>query len=166
MGTARRHFPRSSSRGQPNRIGYRQRRSQDFFLGGGATRYIFVTPLREPTAFSGGGVVTEIFPVSKSITFPRFRDIFGTFSGHLRIVRRFMDIAEIQGRFPCLLTHSNHVTTSIHSGKKTFNKSLGGPWPPWPPLATPLDTGSAFDRVNNRLVSKTRATRSSQGRTR
>ena len=41
----------------------RQRRSQDFFFGG-ATRYIFVTsPVREPTAFSGGGGgrVAEMF---------------------------------------------------------------------------------------------------------
>ena len=45
---------------------------------------------------------------------------------------------KIQGHFPCLLTHSNHVTTSIHSGKKHLPKVWGGPWPPWPPLATPL----------------------------
>ena len=87
----------------------------------------------------GGGLVADIFPVNKSITFPRFRDIFCTFSAHLRIIRCLWTLAEIQGHFPCLLTHSNHVTASIHSGKKTFTKSLGGPWPPWPPpLATPL----------------------------
>ena len=58
-----------------------------FFLGG-ATRYIFVTSpgtdriqwgdifsdLNYRIGFSGGGgVVAEIVPVSKSITFPRFR---------------------------------------------------------------------------------------------
>ena len=84
----------------------KQRRSQDFFLGG-ATRYIFVTSpgadriqwgggvVAEIFMISvtgsdsvGGGVVAEMFPVIKSIAFPRFRDIFCTFSGHLRIVRR------------------------------------------------------------------------------
>ena len=75
------------------------------FVWGGATRYIFVTSPRESTAFSGGGgvvaeisvisitgsdsvgggVVAEIFPVNKSITFPRFRDILGTFSAHMRL---------------------------------------------------------------------------------
>ena len=83
--------------------------------------------------FSGGGVVAEIFPVNKSITFPRFRDILGTFSAHLRIIHRLWALAEIQGHFPCLLTHSNRVTTSIHSGKKNLLKLWGGPWPPGPP---------------------------------
>ena len=74
----------------------------------------------------GAGVVAEIFPVNKSITFPRFRDIFGTFSGHLRIIRRLWTLAGFKEHFPCLLSHSNHVTTSIHSGKKHFPKVLGG----------------------------------------
>ena len=125
------------------------------FFGGGATRYIFVTSpgadriqwgggvvaeiifreLNYRIGFSeGGGVVAEIFPVDKSITFPRFRDILGTFSGHLRIIRRLWTLAKIQGHFPCLLTHSNHVTTSIHSGKKHLTKV----WPP-PDYATVLN---------------------------
>ena len=108
--------------------------------GGGSSRNVPCSQLPDRIQWGGGGgVVAEIFPLNKSITFPRFRDIFGTFSGHLRIIRRLWTLAEIQGHFPCLLAHSNHVTTSIHSGKKTFTKSLGGPWPPWPPpLATPL----------------------------
>ena len=61
------------------------------------------------------------------------RDIFGTFSSHLRIIRRLWKLAEIQGHFPCLLTHSNHVTTSIHSGEKHLPKVWGGAWPPCPP---------------------------------
>ena len=124
---------------------------------GGGPPGTYSSPLREPTAFSGGGVVAElfrdlnyrigfsggggvvaeIFPLDKSITFPRFRDVFGTFSGHLRIIRRFWTLAEIQGHFPCLLTRSNHVTTSINSGKKHLPKVWGGA-KNWPPLATPL----------------------------
>ena len=128
---------------------------------GGATRYIFVTSpgadriqwggggvvadifryLNYRIGFSGGGgggVVAEIFPGNKSITFPRFRRIFCTFSGHLGIIRRLWTLAEIHGHFPCLLTHSNHLTTSIHSGKKQSPKVWGGHGPPGPPLATPL----------------------------
>ena len=85
--------------------------------GGGSSRNFRYLGCR--IGFSGGGgVVAEIFPVNRSMTFPRFRDILGTFSAHLRIVRRLWTLAEVQGHFPCLLTHSNHVTTSIHSGKK------------------------------------------------
>ena len=43
-------------------IPWGQRRSQDFCLGG-ATRYIFRHLSGEPAAFSGGGVVAEIFRV-------------------------------------------------------------------------------------------------------
>ena len=128
-----------------------------FVWGGGATRYIFrhlsgsrphsvgggssrnfpLSHLPDQIQW-GGGVVAEIFPVHKSITFPRFPDILGTFSGHRRITRRLWTLTEIQAHFPGLLTHSNHVTTSIHSRKKHLSKVWGGPWPPWPPLATPL----------------------------
>ena len=76
----------------------------------------------------GGGVVAEFFSVHKSVTFPRFRDILAAFSGHLRINRRLWTLTQIQAHFPGLLAHSNHVTTSIHSRKKTFTKSLGAPW--------------------------------------
>ena len=96
----------------------------------------FPSSLREPTAFSGGGVVADIFPASKSITFPRFLGIFGTFhtfSGHLRIARRLWTLTEIQAHFPGLLTHSNHVTTSIHSRKKHLPKVWGGHGPLAPP---------------------------------
>ena len=101
-------------------------------MGGGGSSRNF-SDLDYRIGFSGGGVVAEIFPVNKSITFPRFRDILGTFSAHLRIIHRLWALAEIQGHFPCLLTHSNRVTTSIHSGKKHLQKVWGGPWPPWPP---------------------------------
>ena len=59
--------------------------------------------------------------------------MFGTFLGRLRIIRRLWTLADIQGHFPCLLTHSNHVTTSIHSGKKHLPKVWGGGMAPWPP---------------------------------
>ena len=39
-----------------------QRRSQDFCLGGHPVH--FPSSLREPTAFSGGGVVAEVFPLT------------------------------------------------------------------------------------------------------
>ena len=41
----------------------------------------------------------------------------GNFFGHFRVTSRLSE---------------------IHCRKKIFTKSLGGPWPPWPPLATPL----------------------------
>ena len=64
----------------------------------------------------GGGVVADIFPVNKSISLPRFPDIFGTFSDH----PPFMDTHGTH--FPRMLTHSNHVTTSINSGKNICQK--------------------------------------------
>ena len=111
------------------------------FVWGGATRYIFRHLSGEPTAFSGGGgssrsfpwnrlpdhiqwggVVAEIFHVHKSIAFPRFRHIFATFSGQRRLLTT---LTGIKAHFPGLLINSFQ--------KKTFTRSLGGPWPPWPP---------------------------------
>ena len=73
-----------------------QRRSQDICLGGGhpadATRYI-LRHLREPTRFSGGGVVADIFRDLHERT--RFAGGGGT---------------EIPGDFAGLLTHSKNVT--------------------------------------------------------
>ena len=105
-----------------------------FSGGGGVVAEIF-RDLNYRVGFSGGGggVVADIFPVNGSITFPRFLDIVGTFSGHLRIIRRLWTLAGIQAHFPCLLTHSSHVTTSIHSGKKNLPKVWGGHGPPGPP---------------------------------
>ena len=39
--------------------------------------------------------------------------------------------------------------SEIHSRKKTFTKSLGGPWPPWPPpgYATDSDRGDLLEKV-------------------
>ena len=122
------------------------------FFGGGATRtFSVISPGGRPHSVGGGGS-SRNFPSSqlpdqiqwgggssrqfsrcKSITFPRFRNIFGTFSGHLRITRRLWTLTEIQTHFPALLTPSNHVTTSIHSRKKHLTKVWGGAWPPWPP---------------------------------
>ena len=100
---------------------------------GGVVAEIF-RDLNYRIRFSGGGGVAEIFPVDKSITFPRFRDIFFTFSGHLRITRRVWTLTEIKAHFPALLSHSNHVTTSVHSRKEHLTKVWGG----MAPLATPL----------------------------
>ena len=110
-----------------------QRRSHDFFLGGPPGTFSVISPGADRIQW-GGGVVADIFPVNKSITFPRFRDIVGTFSGHRPITLRLWTLTEIQAHFPDLLTHSNHVTTSIHSTKKHLTKVWGGgmaPWPPW-----------------------------------
>ena len=87
----------------------------------------------------GGGVVAEIFPVNKSLTFPRFRDIFGAFSGHLPIIRRLWTLAENSGTLP-MSAYTFKPRNNINSfRKKTFTKSLGGAMAPLaPPLATPL----------------------------
>ena len=129
------HLKKTIATFQPS---YMQQHSQDFCFGGGHPVH-FPSYLRGPTAFSGGGgifrdlgyrirsrpldqlpdqikwgggVVPDIFPVNRSITFPRFSDIFATFSGHLRITRRLWTLTEIQAHFPALLTHSNHVTVT------------------------------------------------------
>ena len=136
---------------------------------GVATRYIF-RHLRKPTTFGGGGggVVPEIFrdlqyrirfsgggggssrhfPGNRSIAFPRCRDIFFTFSGHLQVTRRLWTLTQIQGHFPGLLTFK--PPNNINSfQKKTFTKSLGGMaplTPPPPPPATPLSKGACIRR--------------------
>ena len=93
-------------------LDWTQRRSQDFFFGGGhpvnfchlsgsrphsvggVVAQIF-RHLNYRIGFSGGGgVVAEIVPVNASLTFPRFRDIFGAFSGHLPVIRRLWTLAE------------------------------------------------------------------------
>ena len=83
--------------------------------------------------FSGGGVVPDIFPVHKSITFPRFRDIFGR-GLHFRATCGSPAVYGHSRKFrhtsPGLLTHSNHVTTSIHCKKKHFAKVWGAHGPP------------------------------------
>ena len=85
----------------------------------------------------GGGVVADIFHVNISITFLGS----GTFWVHFRATGGSppcMDTHANSGtHFPGLLTHLNHVTTSIHSRKKHLPK-VWGAWPP--PLATPLIT--------------------------
>ena len=86
----------------------------------------------------GGGVVAGIFHVQKSIAFLGS----GTFLGHRQVTRRLLTLTQIQAHFPGLLTHSNHLTTSIHSRKKHFTKVWGGgPWPPWPPPGYATDFG-------------------------
>ena len=148
---------------------HRQRRSHDFFFGG-ATRYIFVT---SPGAdrIQWGGVVAEIFrdlnyrigfgggggvaDVNKSITFPRFRDIFGPPADH----QPFMDTRGNSGTLPmsaCTFKPRNNINSFRI---KTFTKSLGGPWPPWPPpLATPLPIVRRWLNPSavSKMVSKTR----------
>ena len=56
---------------------------------------------------------------------------------------------KIQGHFPCLLTHSNHVTTSIHSAKKHLPKV----WGAMAPLAPPgYATACTFENLGRTLV--------------
>ena len=103
----------------------------------------------------GGGVVGEIFPVNKSLTFPRFRDIFGAFSSRLRIIRRLWTLAENSGTLP-MSAYTFKPRNNINSfRKKTFTKSLGGPWPPWPPLATPLPAQDHFIFLAVLIISMT-----------
>ena len=76
----------------------------------------------------GGGGVAEIFPVNKSLTFPRFRDIFLAFSGHLRIIRRLWTLPENSGTLH-MSAYTFKPRNNINSFRKTtFTKSLGGPW--------------------------------------
>ena len=105
---------------------------------GGATRYIFRhLPGRRPDSV-GGGVVAEIFPLapgrrkSNSISTENFFYISGP-PGEIT-------------RHLWTLTRSNNVTTINSLEKKHLPKVWGGPWPPWPPLATPLvyPKGSLF----------------------
>ena len=115
------------------------------FVWGGGHPVHFSSSLREPTAFSGGGgVVAEIFSHSRlpdriqwgggsSRDFSRsqinhipsvpgnFWSIFGPPANH----PPFMDTHGNSGHFPRLLTHTNHVATSIHSGKKHLTKVWG-----------------------------------------
>ena len=107
-----------------------------FSGGGGVVAEIF-RDLYYRIGFSGGGGSSRNFSRQQinhinhiPSTPGHFWYIFGPLADH----PPFMDtLAEIQGLFPCLLTHSNHVTTSIHSGKKHLQKVWGGPWPPCPP---------------------------------
>ena len=117
-----------------------QRRSQDFGLGGG-TQYIFrhLSGSRPHSKFCVGGGSSRNFSRSQINHVPSLPgNFFLHFSGHLRITLRLWTFTEIQAHFPRLLTHSNHVTTSIHSGKKHLPKVGGGHGPRAPPLATPL----------------------------
>ena len=83
----------------------------------------------------GGGGVAEIFPVNKSLTFPRFRDIFLAFSGHLRIIRRLWTLPENSGTLH-MSAYTFKPRNNINSFRKTtFTKSLGGAMAH---LATPL----------------------------
>ena len=116
------------------------------FVWGGATRYIFrhLSGSR-PHSVGGGGVVADIFSHSQlpdriqwrgggsSRDFSRsqinhipsvpgnFWSIFGPPANH----PPFMDTHGNSGHFPRLLTHTNHVPTSIHSGKKHLTKVWG-----------------------------------------
>ena len=128
----------------------RQRRSQDFCLGG--TRYIFrhlsgsrphsvgggvAEMLRDLRASDqiqwGGGVVANIFPVNKSITFPRFRDILFYIFGPPADDPPFMETHGNSGTLPrSAYTFKPRNNINLFR-KKTFTKSLGGmtPLPPW-----------------------------------
>ena len=112
--------------------------------GGGGGSSIHFPNYRITFSGGGGGVVAEIFPVTKSITLPPLRDIFGTCSPPVRITRRLWTLTEIRARFPGRLTQSKHVTASIHSRKKHLPKVWGGPWPPWPPPGYATATKSSI----------------------
>ena len=69
-----------------------------------------------------GGVVAEIVPVDKSITFPRFRDIFGPPADH----PPFVDTSANSGSLSSS-AYTFKPRNNINSfQKKTFTKSLGG----------------------------------------
>ena len=111
------------------------------FFGGGPPG-TFSSPFREPTAFSGGGggVVAEIFRDlnyqiafsegggGSSRNFSRYT-IFGPPADH----PPFMDTRGNSGTLP-MSAYTFKPCNNINSfRKKHFTKSLGGPWPPWPP---------------------------------
>ena len=68
----------------------------------------------------------------------------GTFSGHRQVTRRSLTLTQIQAHLPGLITHSNHVTKSIHSRKIICQKFGGG----MAPLATPLVATQLANRSN------------------
>ena len=120
------------------------------YIGDNGVARIFVWGVHFPSFpvadhIQWGGGSSIIFFGNRSIAHSLDSGIFFTFSGHLQITRRLCTLAQIQGHFPGLLTRSKHVTTSIHSRKKHLQKVWGGPWPPWPPLATPLNLDSEID---------------------
>ena len=81
----------------------------------------------------GGGVVAEVFPVHKSITFPRFRDIFFTFFGPPADHPPFVDIHGNSGTLPTS-AYAFKPRNNINSFReKTFTESLGGHGPRAPP---------------------------------
>ena len=111
------------------------------FFGGGP---IF-RDLRRPTRFGGGGVVAEIF---------RDRRKPGKFSGgggsstNLWASPITINQPHSVGFFFVFVTGGQDQSNYLNSGhffwtfprlpeiycrKKTFTKSLGGAWPPWPP---------------------------------
>ena len=107
-----------------------QRRSHDFCLGGPPGR------CHSPGTFSvisgsrpdsvGGGVVAQIIPT--------------TFAGGGGSGRDFVPVAAGKDQSNSLnsgnlfyISDSKNVTTTIHSTKKTFTKSVGGQWPRAPP---------------------------------
>ena len=96
-------------------------------VGGGSSRNFSVISMT-------GSDSVEILPINNSIKLSRFRGSFLHFRatyaspavyGHSRKFRHTV--------LPGLLTHSNHVTTSIRSGKKHLPKVWGGMAPLAPP---------------------------------
>ena len=82
-------------------------------MGGGGVVAEFFRDLRSrPDSVGGGGVVAEFF----------FLVTPGQNQPSYLTSARFLEISD-----------SKNVTTSIRCRKKTFTKSLGGPWPPCPP---------------------------------
>ena len=131
-----------------------QRRSQDLCLGGG-TRYIFRHLSGSRPHSVGGGVVADIFLVHKSITFPRFRDIFGTFPGPPANHPPFTDTHGNSGTLP-RSAYTFKPRNNINSfQKKTFTKSWGGHGP-LAPLATPLARFPSSSSVYKTIVHKDR----------
>ena len=109
-------------------------------VGGGVVAEIFRDP-HKPTRFSGGGGSRRNFSalqsgtiiflpgnsMSRSLKSPSFGNIIFTFPPDFDLFRNSLQKKKIYWIF-----------SEVHCRKNTFTKSLGGPWPPWPPLATPL----------------------------
>ena len=110
------------SGGRPDSVGggvvadiFRDRRKPGTFSGGGgggSTRIFLTSPITisQPDSVGGGENCLAYFLTGAQDKSNYLNS--GHFFGHFRVTSRLPE---------------------INCRKKTFNKSLGGPWPPWPP---------------------------------
>ena len=134
------------SGGRPDSVGggvvaevFRDRRKPGRFSGGrgGVVAEIF-RDRRKPGTFSGGGGGSSRIFFTSPITISHPDSVGGDFWGYFLTGGQdksnylnsghFFDISGSPRDYPKLIAEKQNLT-----------KVWGGPWPPWPPLATPLD---------------------------